>query len=95
MFSNCKLIVSSFMQANLIINQLGMKIKISIDQRIEGAAKVGAHKTSMLQDYEKGKELELDSLVVSIKEIGNLLSINTPTIDRILYEVEKKISKNN
>ena len=82
-------------EANLIINQLGIKLKISIDQRIEGAAKVGAHKTSMLQDYEKGKELELDSLVVSIKEIGNLLGIKTPTIDRILYEVEKKISKNN
>ena len=82
-------------EANLIINQLGMKLKISIDQRIEGAAKVGAHKTSMLQDYERGKELELDSLVVSIKEIGNLLGIKTPTIDKILYEVEKKISKNN
>ena len=82
-------------EASLIINQLGIKLKISIDQRIEGAAKVGAHKTSMLQDYEKGKELELDSLVVSIKEIGDLLSIKTPTIDKILYEVEKKISKNN
>ena len=82
-------------EASLIINQLGIKLKISIDQRIEGAAKVGVHKTSMLQDYEKGKELELDSLVVSIKEIGNLLGIKTPTIDRILYEVEKKISKNN
>ena len=82
-------------EANLIINQLGMKLKISIDQRIEGAAKVGAHKTSMLQDYEKGKELELDSLVVSIKEIGNLLSIKTPTIDKILHTVKEKISKNN
>ena len=82
-------------EASLIINQLGIKLKISIDQRIDGAAKVGAHKTSMLQDYQKGKELELDSLVVSIKEIGNLLSIKTPTIDKILYEVEKKISKNN
>ena len=82
-------------EASLIINQLGIKLKISIDQRIEGAAKVGAHKTSMLQDYEKGKELELDSLVVSIKEIGNLLGIKTPTIDKILYEVEKKISKKN
>ena len=82
-------------EASLIINQLGIKLKISIDQRIEGAAKVGAHKTSMLQDYEKGKELELDSLVVSIKEIGDLLSIKTPTIDKILYEVEKKISKIN
>ena len=82
-------------EASLIINQLGIKLKISIDQRIDGAAKVGAHKTSMLQDYQKGKELELDSLVVSIKEIGNLLSIKTPTIDKILYEVEKKLSKNN
>ena len=82
-------------EASLIINQLGIKLKISIDQRIDGAAKVGAHKTSMLQDYQKGKELELDSLVVSIKEIGNLLSIKTPTIDKILYEVEKKISKKN
>ena len=82
-------------EASLIINQLGIKLKISIDQRIEGAAKVGVHKTSMLQDYEKGKELELDSLVASIKEIGNLLDIKTPTIDKILYEVEKKISKNN
>ena len=82
-------------EASLIINQLGIKLKISIDQRIEGAAKVGAHKTSMLQDYEKGRELELDSLVVSIKEIGNQLGIKTPTIDKILYEVEKKISKNN
>ena len=82
-------------EASLIINQLGIKLKISIDQRIEGAAKVGAHKTSMLQDYEKGRELELDSLVVSIKEIGNQLGIKTPTIDKILYEVEKKISENN
>ena len=86
---------NAMQEANLIINQLGMKLKISIDQRIDGAAKVGAHKTSMLQDYEKGKELELDSLVVSIKEIGNLLGIKTPTIDKILYEVEKKISKKN
>ena len=82
-------------EASLIINQLGIKLKISIDQRIDGAAKVGAHKTSMLQDYQKGKELELDSLVVSIKEIGNQLGIKTPTIDKILYEVEKKISKSN
>ena len=77
------------------MNKLKIPLNISIDQRIKGAAKVGAHKTSMLQDYEKGKELELDSLVVSIKEIGDLLGIKTPTIDKILYEVEKKISKNN
>ncbi len=47
----------------------------------------------MLQDYERGKELELDALVVAVKEIGGLLSIKTPIIDKILYEVKEKISK--
>ena len=47
----------------------------------------------MLQDYERGKELELDALVVAVKEIGDLLSIKTPFIDKILYEVKERISK--
>ncbi len=80
-------------EASLIMNKLQIPLNISIDQRIEGAAKVGAHKTSMLQDYEKGKELELDALVVAVKEIGDLLSIKTPIIDKILYEVKERISK--
>lgn len=81
-------------EASLIMNKLGITPKISIEQRIEGAAKVGAHKTSMLQDFEKGKELELNSIVVSVKEIATLLKIKTPTIDQILLEVESKISIN-
>ena len=80
-------------EASLIMNKLQIPLNISIDQRIEGAAKVGAHKTSMLQDYEKGKELELDALVVAVKEIGDLLSIKTPIIDKILSEVKERISK--
>jgi len=80
-------------EASLIMDKLQIPLNISIDQRIEGAAKVGAHKTSMLQDYEKGKELELDALVVAVKEIGDLLSIKTPFIDKILYEVKERISK--
>ena len=81
-------------EASLIMDKLKIPLNISIDQRIEGAAKVGAHKTSMLQDYEKGKELELDAIVVAVKEIGDLLSIKTPTIDKILYEVKERISQN-
>ncbi len=80
-------------EASLIMNKLKIPLNISIDQRIEGAAKVGAHKTSMLQDYEKGKELELDALVAAVKEIGDLLSIKTPIIDKILSEVKERISK--
>ena len=80
-------------EASLIMDRLKIPLNISIKQRIEGAAKVGAHKTSMLQDYEKGKELEINALVVAVKEIGDLLDIKTPTIDRILYKVREKISK--
>ena len=80
-------------EASLIMDKLQIPLNISINQRIDGAAKVGSHKTSMLQDYERGKELELDALVVAVKEIGGLLSIKTPIIDKILYEVKEKISK--
>ena len=80
-------------EASLIMDKLQIPLNISIDQRIDGAAKVGSHKTSMLQDYERGKELELDALVVAVKEIGDLLSIKTPFIDKILYEVKERISK--
>ena len=80
-------------EASLIMDKLQIPLNISINQRIDGAAKVGSHKTSMLQDYESGKELELDALVVAVKEIGGLLSIKTPIIDKILYEVKEKISK--
>ena len=80
-------------EASLIMDKLQIPLNISINQRIDGAAKVGSHKTSMLQDYERGKELELDALVVAVKEIGGLLSIKTPIIDKILYEVKERISK--
>ena len=82
-------------EASSIMDKLNVPLSVSIDQRIEGAAKVGSHKTSMLQDYEKGKELELDALVLAVKEIADLLDIKTPTIDKILHTVKEKISKNN
>ena len=92
---NKKTAYEAMKEASLIMGKLNVPMSVSIDQRIEGAAKVGSHKTSMLQDYEKGKELELDALVVAVKEIADLLGIKTPTIDRILHAVSEKISKNN
>ena len=92
---NKKTAYEAMKEASLIMGKLNVPMSVSIDQRIEGAAKVGSHKTSMLQDYEKGKELELDALVVAVKEIADLLGIKTPTIDRILHTVTEKISKNN
>ena len=88
---NRKRAYSAMQEATLIMNELKIKMNVSIEQRIEGAAKVGAHKTSMLQDFEKGKKLELDSMIVAVKEIGDLVNIKTPTIDNILKEVQEKI----
>ena len=90
---NKKIAYAAMQEASLIMGKLNIPLNISIDQRIDGASKVGSHKTSMLQDYERGKELELDSLVVAVKEIGDLLSIKTPFINKILYEVKERISK--
>ena len=92
---NKKTAYEAMKEASSIMDKLNVPMSVSIDQRIEGAAKVGSHKTSMLQDYERGKELELDALVVAVKEIADLLGIKTPTIDRILHTVTEKISKNN
>ena len=89
---NRNIAYSAMAEVEKIMNKLGIELNISINQRIEGAAKVGAHKTSMLQDYKRGKKLELDSIVIAVKEIANLVKINTPAIDKILHEVEKKIS---
>lgn len=72
---------------------LGVKFPMSIDKRIDGGAAVGAHKTSMLQDLEAGRPLELDALVASVTELGKLVGVATPTIDMILDLVRLKISK--
>jgi 2-dehydropantoate 2-reductase len=55
--------------------RLGMKLPISIDQRIAGAEKVGEHKTSMLQDLEAGRPMELEALVGSVVELGEKVGV--------------------
>ena len=89
---NKKIAYSAMEEASLIMDKLEIPLNISIEQRIEGAGKVGKHKTSMLQDFEQGKQLEIDALIVAVKEIGTLLDIKIPTIDKILIDLQKKIS---
>ena len=57
---------------------------ITIDQRIAGAAKVGEHKTSMLQDVEAGRRMELEAVVGAVIELGERLGIAMPTL-RVIY----------
>jgi 2-dehydropantoate 2-reductase len=67
-------------EAQAVAERLGVQFKISIDQRIAGAEAVGAHKTSMLQDVERGRALELQALVGAVLELGQITGVATPHI---------------
>lgn len=70
-------------EAQTVAEKLGVVFKISLDKRIAGAQAVGAHKTSMLQDVEHGRAIELNALVGSVVELGRITDTPTPTIDAI------------
>lgn len=70
-------------EAQEIANKLGVTVRHTIEQRIAGAEKVGEHKTSMLQDVEAGRALELDALVGVVAELGRLTKTPTPSIDAV------------
>ena len=70
-------------EAQSIANHLGVTIRLPIEKRIAGAEKVGKHKTSMLQDVEAGRPLELDAIIGAVVELGQLTGVPTPSIDAI------------
>jgi len=71
-------------EARTVAERLGVRFTISVDTRIEQAAAVGPHKTSMLQDLERGRPLELGPLVVAVQEMARLVKVDTPTIDVVV-----------
>lgn len=74
-------------EAQAVGRALGADFRLDLQQRIDGAAAVGAHKTSMLQDYERGLPLELGAIVESVQELGRITGCATPAIDGVLAEV--------
>nr|MDP2191366.1 2-dehydropantoate 2-reductase [Rhodoferax sp.] len=70
-------------EAQAIGEKLGVQFKVSLDKRIAGAQAVGQHKTSMLQDVERGRQLELEALVGAVIELGQITQTPTPTIDAV------------
>ncbi len=78
-------------EAQRVGEKLGVAFKVSVDQRIAGAQAVGAHKTSMLQDVEQGRALELEALLGSVVELARITDSPTPTIDAI-YAVTSLLS---
>jgi 2-dehydropantoate 2-reductase len=74
----CQVVRSIMIEVEAVANKLGLQLPISIDQRIAGAEKVGEHKTSMLQDLEAGRPMELEPVVGAVVELGERLGIQMP-----------------
>ena len=72
------------LEAQEIGEKLGIVFPIDVERRIDGGAAVGAHRTSMLQDLDAGRPLEIDALIRSVQELGQLTATPTPTIDTVL-----------
>jgi 2-dehydropantoate 2-reductase len=70
-------------EAQAIANKLGIQFRVPLEKRIAGAEAVGKHKTSMLQDIEAGRPIELEALVGSVVELGRLTHTPTPHIDAV------------
>lgn len=77
-------------EGQTVAEKLGVRFPIDVDRRIAGAEAVGAHKTSMLQDLERGRPMEIDALVASVQELGRLTETPTPMIDTVLALVRRR-----
>ncbi len=71
-------------EAETIGRRIGVHFRVDVERRINGAAGVGAHRTSMLQDFEKGRAIELDALLKAVQEMGRLVDVDTPHMDTVL-----------
>ena len=78
-----ELSIEMMREAEQVASKLGITFRVGIDKRIAGAEKVGEHKTSMLQDVEAGRPMEIEALVGSVVELGRLTRTPTPHVDAV------------
>ena len=83
------------LEAQSIAEKLGVKFPIDVERRIDGGASVGAHRTSMLQDLEQGRPMEIDALVTSVQELGHITKTPTPVIDIVLSLIKLRAKSAN
>jgi 2-dehydropantoate 2-reductase len=86
------LAASMMAEAQSIAGKLGITFRVPIEKRIAGAERVGHHKTSMLQDVEAGRGLEIDALLGSVLELARLTETPTPHLDTV-YALTKLLAK--
>ena len=78
------------LEAQAIGEALGVRFGLDVEKRMDGAAAIGAHRTSMLQDLDRGRPMEIDALVTAVQEMGRLVDVPTPTIDVVLALVQQR-----
>jgi 2-dehydropantoate 2-reductase len=88
----CSVIRSIMEEVEAVSNKVGLQLPVSIDQRIAGAEKVGEHKTSMLQDLEAGRPMELEALVGAVVELGERVGLPM-TCTRTVYHCAKLLAQ--
>lgn len=77
------LAVELMAEAESVAAHLGVKLRVPVERRLSGAEKVGEHKTSMLQDVEAGRSLEVEAILGSVIEIGRRLGVATPRTETL------------
>jgi 2-dehydropantoate 2-reductase len=87
-----RLVRDVMIETERVAARLGIELPISIEQRMAGAEKVGAHKTSMLQDYEAGRPMEIEAVVGAVVELGERLQVSMPAT-RALYACVKMLDE--
>jgi 2-dehydropantoate 2-reductase len=80
------------LEVEAVSKKLGMELPVSVEQRMTGAEKVGEHKTSMLQDLEAGRPMELEALVGSVVELGEKVGVPMPHT-RVVYSCAKLLGE--
>lgn len=88
----CSVIRNIMQEVEEVSRKLGMELPVSVDQRIAGAEKVGQHKTSMLQDLEAGRPMELEALVGAVVELGERVGLPM-TCTRTVYNCTKLLAE--
>jgi len=88
----CSVIRNIMQEVEAVSRKLGLELPVSIDQRIAGAEKVGEHKTSMLQDLEAGRPIELEALVGAVVELGERVGLPMPCT-KTVYSCTKLLAK--
>jgi len=76
-------------EAEEVAKRLGASFRVDIERRIDGAARVGAHRTSMLQDLERGRALEIDALLTAVLEMARIVDVETPISTAVLSLVQQ------